>query len=50
MPDAITALSANGSRLALDAVPPLRPADQNHFRQRILMLSSAGNATPSTST
>lgn len=36
--DNITALSAEGSRLALDSVPPLPPADQDHFRQRILML------------
>jgi methyltransferase (TIGR00027 family) len=36
--DDITALSAKGSRLALDSVPPLPPADQDHFRQRILML------------
>jgi methyltransferase (TIGR00027 family) len=36
--DTITALTAIGSWLALDAVPPLSPAHQNHFRQRIRML------------
>ena len=36
--DAITALSANGSWLGLDTVPPLPPSERDSFRQRIVML------------
>jgi methyltransferase (TIGR00027 family) len=36
--DNITALSAEGSRLALDSVPPLSPTEQDHFRQRVRLL------------
>jgi methyltransferase (TIGR00027 family) len=36
--DDITALSAQGSRLALDNLPPLLPTEQDHFRQRIRVL------------
>src|SRR5882762_6484941 len=36
--DNITTLSVEGSRLALDSVPPLPQADQDHFRRSIVML------------
>ena len=36
--DNITALSAAGSRLALDNLPPLPPTEQDHFRQRIRLV------------
>jgi methyltransferase (TIGR00027 family) len=36
--DNITALSADGSRFAVDSVPNLGQADQDHFRQRIITL------------
>jgi len=36
--DAITALSAKGSWLGLDTVPPLPPSERDSFRQRIVML------------
>jgi methyltransferase (TIGR00027 family) len=36
--DNITALSAEGSRLALDHLPSLSPTEQDHFRQRVRLL------------
>jgi methyltransferase (TIGR00027 family) len=36
--DNITTLSVEGSRFALDSVPPLPQADQDHFRRSIVML------------
>ncbi|MDT5029768.1 MAG: hypothetical protein QOE61_6946 [Micromonosporaceae bacterium] len=36
--DNITALSAEGSRLALDNLPSLSPTEQDHFRQRVRLL------------
>jgi hypothetical protein len=36
--DSIIALSAEGSRLALDNLPPLPPTEQDHFRQRVRLL------------
>jgi methyltransferase (TIGR00027 family) len=36
--DNITALSAEGSRLALDKLPSLSPTEQDHFRQRVRLL------------
>jgi methyltransferase (TIGR00027 family) len=36
--DNITALSAEGSRLALDNLPLLSPTEQDHFRQRVRLL------------
>src|SRR5712672_1778701 len=36
--DNITTLSEEGSRLALDSVPPLPQPDQDHFRRSIVML------------
>jgi O-methyltransferase involved in polyketide biosynthesis len=36
--DSIIALSAEGSRLALDNLPPLPLTEQDHFRQRVRLL------------
>jgi O-methyltransferase involved in polyketide biosynthesis len=36
--DNITALSAEGSRLALGSLPSLSPTEQDHFRKRVQLL------------